>query len=517
MPRFPPLRSSSQSEVAIHSLDGVIVTSDKATVSNHMNNFSGSYYLDIGAGQEVKANATIETQPPVALAYRLLDHGEVGDGSLLGVSIVVSDDAVTGSPAIENVTLNDNWWQSYPSVFQLASGNSSFTIPSIGPGTNYTETYVLRVTSSAASQVMIPATSLSFIYQLSTGTFKGHARLGEQLLQVNQVNPSVTAVVKPTIQSGVALGTSGEYTVTLTNVGNSSAIGVSVDGQSAGTLVQNGGTSTVDVPINLVNLAQNNLTNSFVVSYSNTAGQSLNSTTNTVQLVLSHTSMLVPFVQVSTNDTVTASSLAAKTMNVTYSFTNSGKATATAVDATETFPQGVTCVRASLVGTCTGSTYTMAVTTLPTSGKNNLNLTFSSDNYIIQPTTIVSTYEGLQLHTFGGAYVIPAGIAVTKSFSPNTGFPGTSSTVTLGISNAGTSPIYNVTLASGYDRFDLASNSSETTEKTYSEISPGTSDSFAYAITLSSGAFGNVSGALPPRTSSSRAPSRGSPVRAAAR
>ncbi len=489
--------SSTLSEVAVHSLDGVIVTSDEATVSNHIGNFSGSYYLQVAAGQEVKANATIETEPPAALAYRVLDHGDVADGSLLGVSVVVSNDAVAGSPTIENVTLKDNWWQNYPSVFELATGNSTFTIPSIAAGSNFTETYVLRVISTAASQVMIPATSLSFTYQLSNSTFTGHAKLGQQLLQVNQANPSVTAVVKPTLESGVALGTSGEYAVTLTNIGNSSAIGVSVDGQSAGTLVQNGGTSTLNIPINLVDLAQNNITNAFVVSYTDTAGQSLNTTTNTVQLVFSHDSMLIPFVQVSVNDSVTSSTLAAKTMNVTYTFSNNGKANPTAIAATETFPQGVTCTKASLIGTCTGSTYTLATSTLPTSGENNLNLSFSSDNYIVQPTTIVSTYDGLQLHTSGGAYVIPAGISLTKSFSPDTGFPGTSSTATLGISNVGTSPIYNVTIGSGFDKFDLASNSSETTDKTFSEISPGGGDTFSYGIVLSSAAYGNVTGALP--------------------
>lgn len=485
--------SSTLSEVAVHSLDGVIISSDNATVDNHMANFSGAYYLSVSPSEQVKANVTVETQPPLALGYRLLDHGDVSNGSLLGVSVVISN---TGTSTIDNVTLDDGWWQAYAGILSLSSGSSNILISSIAAGANATETYVLKVTSSSAQQITIPAAKISYTYTLSTGTFTGYATLGQQLLEVNQVDPSITAVARADIASDSPLGTSGNYTITLTNVGNSSALNVDVSGHSVGDIAQDGGTATVVIPITLTNLDQRNLTSSFELTYSNTAGQQLNMTTNNVQLMLSHTSMVIPFIELSTNDTLTASAIAAKTMNVTYTFSNGGTGTPTRINATEDFPQGVACTNASLVGSCAGSAYTVSVASLPKTGLNNLTLTFSSNNYIIPPTSIVASYEGMELHTFGGGYVIPAGLVITKSFSPGVGFPGTGSVVTLGVTNAGTSPVYNLTLASSVDKFDLASNSTETTDRTYSMISPGTTESFSYGVTLSSAAYGNLSGTI---------------------
>ena len=73
-----------------------------------------------------------------------------------------------------------------------AVNNYSFTNINILPGQNVTETYVLKVLSSAASQVIIPAAVASYSYPLSTSTFKGQVSLGQQVLQVNQVGPSLS-------------------------------------------------------------------------------------------------------------------------------------------------------------------------------------------------------------------------------------------------------------------------------------------------------------------------------------
>lgn len=487
--------SSTSSRVDVHSLDGLISSSDAATVANHLGNISGSYSLSVAAGDQVKANVTIESQHPVALAYRELDHGEVTEGDLLGVDILVFNTAKSGT--IYNVTLDDNWWQQYPSIFQISSGSSSsILISSIAAGENQTLSYTLNVTSSSAAQMTIPATSLSYTYKLSNGTYTGYTTLGEQVLQVNQVGPSLSAVAKADVSSGTPLGTSGNYTITLTNLGTSSAQDVNVAGKSVGTIVQNGGTATVEVPITFANLAETNLSSSFLVTYTNTAQQSFNVTTDGVQLIYSHTSMVIPLIEVTTNDTVTESAIAAKAINVTYAFSNAGKGTPAHINATDAFPSGVICTNATLVGSCSGNTYSVSIASLPSSGHNNLTLTFSANNYIVPPTSIVTSYEGMELHTFGGGFVIPAGLVISKSFKADTGFPGSDSVVTLEITNAGTSPVYNLTLDSGFDKFDLATNSSETTDRTYAQVAAGASEAFTYGVTLSAVEYGNVSGSV---------------------
>ncbi|MDA4135860.1 MAG: hypothetical protein OK449_02520 [Thaumarchaeota archaeon] len=485
--------SSNSSEVVIHSLDGVIVSSDAATVSNDAGNFSGSYSLSLASGEQVKVNATLESQPPTAVAYRELDHGTLAVNDSLGVTIVISNSAQ--SEALDNVTVNDNWWKSYPTVFELSSGsanNYSFTIPSIAAGHNVTEAYVLKVISSTPSQIVIPAATVSYSYQLSTSSFSTHVNMGQQVIQVNGVGPALSATVRPSILSGSPLGTIGDYVVTITNAGTSPALNVKLQNYTVSNIAQNGGSTVFDLPIVLSSLTQRNFTKTFSLEYSNTAGQSQNITLNSVQLIFSHDSMVLPFIRVTTNDTLTPASLSSKTLTASYIFTNAGKGIPSGITALESFPTGVTCkTTGTALGTCSGSTYAMTVDTVTTQ-KNTLQLNFTRDNFIIPPTTVTTNYDGLVLHTYGGSYVIPAGIVVTKSFNPDAAFPGTNSVVTIGISNLGSLPVFNATVGSGTDTFDKASTGSS--GKTFAEVVPQNTSSFTYTVTITAGAYGNISG-----------------------
>ena len=142
--------NSSSSLVVIHSLDGIVESTDvAATVSNHLGNFSGSYSLPISPGTLVDANVTLEAQPPTAEAYRVLDHGSLVANDTLGVTIEITNTGQSGS--LDNVTVDDNWWQSYPTVFQLSTSikdNYSVTIPSIAAGASVDEIYALKVLSA---------------------------------------------------------------------------------------------------------------------------------------------------------------------------------------------------------------------------------------------------------------------------------------------------------------------------------------------------------------------------------
>lgn len=481
---------SGSSEVVIHSLDGLVISSDKsATVSNSLTSFSGSYTLQVAAGARVLVNASLESAPETALAYRILDHGSLTDGNDLSVTIFVKNTAKTGS--IQNVVVNDSWWQKYPTVFQLSKGNYSFTIPAITAGSTYNASYVLSVVSSAAQQIVIPSAPVTYQYGLSTGSFNGTVGLGENVVQVNSVGPAIAVTAQSTLSSGAALGTTGDYTVTVTNNGNSPAFNVKLDNYTVGSLAQDGGTQTFSIPISLSSLSQANLSRSFSIQYSNSAGQSQNLTANTVKLVLSHNAMVIPFVTVSTADNVNAGSLSSGLMNVTYDFTNGGKADS-GVAATETFPSGVQCkVATGQGGTCSGNTLTLNIPVLNTTAySTTVQLNFTKDNFVIPGTVVTAAYDGLELSTYGQTYVIPAGISVTKTFSPDFGFPSSQSTVVVGVSNVGTVPVFNVTVSAGADSFD--SSPTGTTQQTYATISPKQSQSFNYTVTLTSGSLGNL-------------------------
>ncbi len=434
----------------------MILSSDKATISNDASNLSGTYTLSPAAGAAVKVNATIVSQSPTAIAYRLFDRGTLTTNQSLAVTIVLKDTAQSGS--IQNVTVNDNWWKSYPSVFQFESGNYNFTAPIISAGQNVTYSYALKVVSSSDTQVTVPSATVRFAYVLSSTSYSSEAFLNQAVLQVNSVGPALSIVARSTISSGAPLGTVGNYTITLTNAGNSPALNLKVGSRSITNLAQ-GSSQTLNIPVSLSNLLQRNFTKTFWVQFTNAAQQTQNITSNSVSVLLSHSQMVLPFIQLSTNDTLTSSSISSRVLNVTYSFANKGTGTSGAVTGTQVFPAGISCkVVKGGNSTCAAGTYTMGVPVLTTTNTqvNELELSYTQNNFIIPPVTIATSYEGVTLHTFGGAYVIPAGIVLTKSFSLNAGFPGMTTSVSVGVSNVGSNPVSNATVSSSEDKLRLS-------------------------------------------------------------
>ena len=449
----------------VHSLDGVIQSSDKATILNDASTLSGTYSLTPNAGSAVKANVTITNLAPTAIAYRLFDRGTLTTNQNLTVTVVVKNTVLSGS--IQNVTVDDNWWQNFPSVFQLVTGSYNLNIPIITAGANATESYVLRMVSASSEQFLVPAATANYQYLLSSTSYRSEATLSQAVLQINNLGPAIVVVAHSSISSGTPLGTPGNFTLLVTNSGNSPALAIKVGRLSLENLPQ-GNSHTFNVPISLSNLLQRNFTKTFSLEFTNSAGVTQNVTTNSVSLVLSHSGMVLPLIQLSTNDTLTSRSLATRTLNVTYTYANKGTGASGVVTGTETLPPGVSCKVANGNATCAAGTYTMTVPELTTQNTqiNELTLSFTQDNFIIPPAAITTSYEGATLHSFGGAYVVPAGIALTKTFSLQAGFPDMTSLVTIGVTNAGSNPVYNATLSSSQDAFDFIA-SGATTTKTY--------------------------------------------------
>ena len=54
---------------------------------------------------------------------------------------------------------------------------------------------------------------------------------------------------------------------------------------------------------------------------------------------------------------------------------------------------------------------------------------------------------------FSGGYGLPLGVIATKTFTPNDGFQGSNVSISIGLVNQGTLPIYQVDLNNSYDSF----------------------------------------------------------------
>jgi hypothetical protein len=119
------------------------------------------------------------------------------------------------------------------------------------------------------------------------------------------------------------------------------------------------------------------------------------------------------------------------------------------------------------------------------------NLT-SPANFIMPPLSFKGLSPGFNYTGQSNSVAIPAGILLTKQFSPAQLFGGMSSTVDVFAGNAGPQQLYNATVASSVDSFDALS-SSETLKNTTAVLAPGGKTTLSYGVTATQ-SFGNLTG-----------------------
>jgi hypothetical protein len=482
-------------------LDGLVFSTDHATISNTQSTFSGSYTLAVSAGHPVKPNVTIVTEPPTVYAYRVLQKsnaGYVANGQTVAVSIVIKNSATSG--AVENLTMNDDWWKSYPGLLQLENGSSTINVSSLAAGSTQSFTYVLKVNSSTAADIIVPKATVAYSYTLSGQVFRGETTVNEAELQVNNQGTALSVYIVPNVTTGTPIGKSANYTVNISNAGSAPALNLTLGSFKQATLVQGTSVTPFNIPINYSSLTRSNYTNTFTLTWRTSDGKAENLTTNSVSLVFSHSQMVIPFLHLTTSDTLSAASLSTRSMNVTYALSDSGLANITSASLNQSFPSGVVCSKAfSGNGTCGNGSFTVSgpriSITTKASHTSTIGLTFAQDNYIVPPAAAVTTYRGLTLHAWDASYVIPAGLVVTKSFSPQEAFPGMNATVAIGVANKGSQPIYNLSVGSGPDVFDqLVAGAASS--KTFADLGAGQSQSYSYGVTTTSAASGNSSASV---------------------
>jgi hypothetical protein len=500
--------SAAKSVVVVHSLDGYVFSTDTAaTVSNSASGFSGTYTLTATAGKAVKPNVTIDSQAPTLNAYRTAVLSTQGSTEYLSVTIYLSNTAkneTDQSVILQNVTVDDNWWQQDPTAFQLSSGNQTYdtTIKQIVGGHNTTLVYSLKVVSSAAAEFIIPASTVDYSYSIGTTVVSSYATLNEVDLQLNSNSePEVNVYVQPdfTNLSGTPIGSNVSLVFSVSNDGPAPATNIEIANRTFANLPANSVLPSFKVSVPFTSLLQRNISETFTLRWTTPTQQNESITSNSVSLLLSHTLMAIPYVEVSTSGTVTAKSLSSGLLNVTYAFTNGGSSKTGAVTVTQSFPTGMTCkVVNSSDATCKGNEASFNFESIaPQSSKTVvLQLNFTRNNFIVDPAQVSATYEGASLITASGTFVLTGGITLTKSFVPDVVFPGMPTTVTLGMTNAGTQTLYNVTLSSTPDSFDTVA-SGASTQDSFSSVAPQQSESYSYAVKVDQLTSGNLSGVLP--------------------
>ncbi len=478
---FTSSPSATSTQVVLHSLDGLISSTDGAKIVNDQASFSGTYSITVPPNSRFHPNVTLLQEPPVLTATRVIDRGSASSGDLVSVTLLFRN---TGQNLpIQNVAISDNWWNSYPSLFSLSAGNSTVSGLTLSAGQNVSRVYVLKVVSGASQDIIIPSAKVTYSYALGGVTVTSSAKTNEVELRTNNIGPALMITAGADILSGAPIGRVGHYVVTVTNVGNGPALNLQVGDSTNPTLPQGGGVWKFNASLPLTSIVGRNLTEAFTLGWTAPDGSKGTLVSNPATVILSHTGILIPLMQFSISASLTPGLLKLGTLNATYTLTNAGNAASTNVTVTQTFATGMVC-KSVLNGTakCTSSTFSLdAGAVAPSSNvQGKLLMSFSNDNYLSEPGLVTTDDGGITLHTAGTAFIVPAGVAVTRTDSPNPVFAGQNDTVTVRVVNRGTLPVYNASVKTNPDVFDRAL--SGTLHQAYSTLVPNSDQSFNYSV-----------------------------------
>jgi|GEM_PF-1863712 len=482
--------NATSTQVVVHALDGLIKSKDNATVTNNVNNFTSTYSISLQPGARFRPNMTIVSNPPVLTATRSVTSGAVFSGGLLTMTLNFWNSA--NNATLSNVTVNDSWWTAYPSLFSLSEGNASFTVPTLAPNQNASRAYVLKVLSSAAEDLVVPATSASYSYKVGNLTVVASTMTNELEVRTNTAGPAVSVQAASSILSGSSFGKPGKYVVTVTNTGNDPALNLRVLNFTNPTLTP-GGSWKVNMSLPLTRVADRNLTQVFAVGWTAPDGTTGTLMSNPSTVVLSHTSVLLPLMEFKLGANLTSQAVALGVVNATFVLTNKGSVTLGNASVSQSLPAGITCKNVVVsnatgtspgIGACTSSGFSLTASSTQVLGMvtGTLQLSFTHDNYLIGGATVNVNQSGLVLQTLGSVLPIAGGVGVTKTFAPTAVFQGQDDNVTVRATNAGSLPVFNVSLSTSPDPFDTAVSGA--LDKQYPVLNSSVSQSLNYTVKM---------------------------------
>jgi hypothetical protein len=495
---FTSSANATSTQVYLHSLDGLIESTDPATISNHQANFSATYSFSVPSGTKFRPNVTLLQDPPVLTATRSVTSGSAAQGGLVTVTLNIANTGslFSSTGTITNINLNDNWWTAYPSLFSLSAGNSTVNIPTLAEGQNVSRVYVLKVNSATSEDLTVPSAKVTYTYGSGMAVVNATTQTNELEVRTNDAGPAMSITASTSDPSGSPVGAAAKWVVTVTNTGSAPAVELKVLNNTNPTLIEGGTPWTFNTTIPLTSIVNRNLTQVFTLGWTNPDGSTGTLTSNPATLILSHSGVELPFLQFTLNTTLSSQAVALGSVNATYALKNLGNVQADSASASQPLPPGVVCKSVvSGNATCGSSGLSLVVSPLA-SDKNSTGvvlLTFSTDNYVIQPASLTAMRFGLSLDTAGSGSALPAGVVVTKTFLVNPVFQGQDDNVTVLVTNRGTLPVYNVNVTTSEDVFDTTTAGALSAQ--YPTLNASSSQSYNYTVEMTSSGVHNSTSA----------------------
>ena len=502
VPSLTASSHSTSSVVTFHFLDGLATSKDSATVTSDSKSFSSTYALSLSPGKSVSAiNATVVQLPAPLLALRAVDTGVLRTNDDLAVTLTLKN--LSPSDTITKVTFSDNWWDK-TGDFKFLSGNYTVPAGSITPGLSVTPVYRLQYVGNGTGAVTIPASVVHYQYLVGGKVFNGTATLNPIRLSLGADDAVVMATVSPAGTVDQTVGSTQKFNITVTNVGTLPASSVVVAGHSIAGLAARsggspGGSATVTVSKTAVGLLGVNFTGSFLASYQDPGGTFLNATTNVVSNTFSHFAMAIGFPTLTWGASLATLPNSEVNLTLTFTVANGGSAAATSFRGTGTLPPALGCGRTNGTGiSCSGGVITHTYPQLNKSASYTTTMKYnltSPMNLVLPPMGFHAASAGINFTGKSNAVAVPAGLVLSKQFTPAQLFGGMTSQVKVFAINRGALPLYNATVGSTVDSFDTLSSSAVLT-KSAATIGAGANATIGYGVTATE-TFGNLTGTPP--------------------
>ena len=434
---------------------GGLVTIQAQPFTNHVSNISSTIEI---------AKSTNNTIPnvqrvsrflfPTVLAYRQVSPTLTpSSGSNVTVTMTVTNISPTGGATANNVFVNDSWIDSQSNNFHLTQTQTSNN-ETLAPGASYSVIYAFTVTATSGTFVM-PATVVTYSYEsANNATATGESLLNPETIVVGGANtPELEATAATASGTQIQSGEPYSVNVTIVNKGDGAAFGLTSGGLSKQNLPAGSSWSYISNQSSS-SLTQTNASLSYSVNWQDASGISHSTSTNTINTILGFATPGSPDLSL----TKTVGSLVSNQVNVTLSAFNNSPITISGTTIKDSIPSGMTFVKSynssiQSNGILVSANLSSIITQSTVHFIYTLNVTNAKNNYIFLPANVSTSWNGQTITHYSGGYGLPLGVIATKIFTPNDGFQGSNVSISIGLVNQGTLPIYHVNLSNSYDSF----------------------------------------------------------------
>lgn len=471
---------ASSSTIDVYVLGGLVSTANSTFVNNDSNLsalISTSAAANANHSMVVpNINATLDFSFPTILAYRQITPSLApSKGDNVSVTVYVDNVSPSGTPSATDVDFNDSWIYQNSNLVNLTVGQTGKE-SNLTAGATETLAYAFTVLASNGT-IDIPATPVTYQFvSAANKTVTATSYMNPETLEIGAANEPLLEATEKLPTGTIQAGQTFSVNVTITNKGSGPALTL-VSGTLSKSNLPVGSTWSFLSNASSGGLTSTNSTVSYAVSWSDASGLTLNTTTNTMSAVFSFSSPGTPASYLTKS--VQLSNSSASNANVTLTVFNGSPNEASNLTIKDPIPSGVVFGVAYNKSSIhdSGSLVTVNISSMAGSSNKSfiysVNITSSNQNILFQPANISASWNNQTIVHYSDGAGLPLGVTATKIVSPAVGFQGTNVTVSLGLINDGSLPVYYAGLGGVNDTFLQITSSQNVSTATI--LSPGQS------------------------------------------